>query len=237
MPTTCLNAKREVLISFDFSRDEWDALKSTYQQAGLIMKCCGAPAVPKTSRLGTQFFAHKNSECGEGHESLEHILCKQLVVKGARSAGWKALPEEAGKDIEGNKWISDVLCSKGQRKVAFEIQLANQTFSEYKRRTAVYHKSKVRCLWLVRRTESLAILGQMCRDKIESQGAVDPGRLPDRQDMPLFLVDVTDVGNIFVFFPWRLGCGPHQIPLDLFIHGCLSGQLSFRGGLWRWSLA
>jgi hypothetical protein len=235
MSVSCLDNNGDELISFDFSESEWNLLKSSYPQARLTMKCCGAPAVPKTSHLGTQFFAHQQNSCGEGRETLEHIMCKQLVVKGARDAGWKALPECAGEDADGNKWVADVLCLKGQSKVAFEIQLAAQAFGDYKNRTIRYAKSGVRCLWLIRRSRRFSIARQMIIDRIGKTGHSDIiGCYPDRHDMPLFQVDVTDRECIYVVFPLRQGRGPYDLPLDVFTCGFLSGRLLFKDGLWLW---
>jgi hypothetical protein len=236
MPMTCLNAQNERLTSIDYSSAEWNQLKTEYETLGLHMKCCGAPAIPKTSQHGTQFFAHKSDACGEGLESIEHILCKELIVKGAKQANWEANPEELGEDIEGNQWIADVLCVKNQQKIAFEVQLSSQTFAEYKRRTLRYQQSGVWSLWLIRRTKKNPIGEQMILDRIGSTKRKDViGHRPDRQDMPVFQVDIVDRENIFVFFPWHHGQGPYELPLDLFVRGALSGQMSFRDGCWCWN--
>lgn len=235
MPVTCLTSLKERLISFDYSRDEWEKIKSSHLDFGLHMKCCGAQAIPKTSKLGTQFFAHKSDACGEGKESAEHILCKELVVNGARRAGWYATPEESGTDNEGNAWIADALCSKENQRVAFEIQLASQTFSEYKRRTVRYEKSGVASLWLIQRKRKHPIAEQMILDRIQSTNRRDVfEHHPDRKDMPVFQVDVSSLENIFVFFPWHHGNGPYQLPLDEFVFGVLSGKMSFKEKRWCW---
>jgi competence CoiA-like predicted nuclease len=201
------------------------------------MKCCGAPAIPKTSKLGTQFFAHKTNACGEGKESIEHILCKELIVKGALQAGWKADPEESGCDKEKNNWVADVLCSQGSIKIAFEVQLASQTFSEYKRRTERYSNSGVKCLWLIQRKRKNPIAEQMILDRIQSNNRRDVFvHHPDREDMPVFQVDISDQENIFVFFPWHHGKGPHKLPLSEFVYGVLSGVMEFRDERWCWNI-
>jgi len=235
LPVTCLTSSNERLISFDYTVDEWDELKGNYVDLGLHMKCCGAPAIPKTSKLGTQFFSHKTDACGEGKESIEHIRCKELIVLGGRAAGWQANPEESGEDGGQNAWIADVLCVKDVSKIAFEVQLASQTFPEYKRRTERYNNSGVRCLWLIRRKRRHPIAEQMILDRINTTNRNDVlGHHPDREDMPVFQVDVSDLDNISVFFPWHHGKGPYQIPLEDFSRGVLSGQMSFLDGRWCW---
>lgn len=235
MPVTCLTSSNDRLISFDFTSEDWNDLKANYVALGLHMKCCGAPAIPKTSKLGTQFFSHKTDACGVGKESIEHIRCKELIVKGGRAAGWQANPEEPGKDASQNAWFADVLCVKNTEKIAFEVQLASQTFPEYKRRTERYDNSGVSCLWLIRKVRRHPIAEQMILDRINSRNRKDVfDHHPDREDMPVFQVDVTDLDNIFVFFPWHHGKGPFQISLDEFTRGVLSGKMSFIDGRWCW---
>ena len=44
--------------SFDLTKEEWNDLKRNYHTKDLKTVCCGNKAIPKTSNLGTQFFAH-----------------------------------------------------------------------------------------------------------------------------------------------------------------------------------
>lgn len=236
LPVTCLTNFNQRLISFDYTPSEWNNLKSNYADLGLYMKCCGAQAIPKTSKLGTQFFAHKTDACGEGKESIEHIRCKELIVLGARDAGWLANPEESGIDLHNNPWVADVLCIKNNVKFAFEVQLASQTFAEYKRRTERYINSQVSCLWFIPLKRKHPIAEQMILDRINSTKRSDViGHHPDRQDMPVFQVDISDLENILVFFPWHHGNGPFHIPLREFANGVLSGRMNFNNQRWCWS--
>lgn len=200
------------------------------------MRCCGSPAIPKTSKLGTQFFAHKSDTCGVGGESAEHLRCKELIIKGARDCGWRAEPEEGGQSPNGEIWIADVLCSKNAEKIAIEVQLATQTFDEYKQRTVRYRNSGIGCLWLIRKKQRNPISEPMILDRIQSKNRNDVlGHHPDRQDMPVFQVDVTEMDNMFVFFPWHHGNGPYQIPVSDFISGVLSGKMTFNEKRWCWN--
>jgi hypothetical protein len=236
LPVTCLTKTSQKIISFDFAPSEWAKLKSSYVGLGLHMKCCGAPAIPKTSKIGTQFFSHKTDACGEGTESIEHIRCKELIVLGARNASWIANPEESGIDKDNNAWVADVLCFKNDVKIAFEVQLANQTFSEYNMRTIRYLNSQVKCLWFIPRKQKHPIAEQMVLDRINSTERRDViGHHPDREDMPVFQVDVSDINNISVFFPWHHGNGPYQIPLQEFVKGVLLGKMAFKSARWCWS--
>jgi len=236
MPISCLSSDGKIIISLDFDMVSWKELKVNYKNSGLCLKCCNAPAVPKTSNLGMQFFAHKSDSCGEGGESLEHLKCKELIIKAARKIAWVALPEEEGKDPEGNAWRADILCSNYDNKIVFEVQLASQTFEEYKKRTEQYLRSGLKCVWFTETRCHSSISKQMILDRIHSKSIKDAiGHFPDREDLPIFQIDVTNINNIFVFFPWRQGNGPFKIPLDDFVVGYLSGALTFSESKWRWN--
>ncbi len=137
--------------SFDFHRDEWISLKDTYKTQSLLMPCCQAKAIPKTSKLGTQYFSHsRRGDCTSAPETKEHMYLKFLIAKVAQQCGWKVTTEHEGHTPDGEKWIADVFCQKGDSKLAFEIQWSHQTEDEYLRRTEKYKKSGVRCAWLFR---------------------------------------------------------------------------------------
>lgn len=134
--------------AFEFDAPQWAALKEKYRLVGLRVPCCGVAAVPKTSALGTQFFAHaRRGECTTAPESAEHIYCKQLVAQAARSAGWAVTTERPGVSPEGEEWVADVFCEKGTAKIALEIQMAPQTDEEAVRRQQRYKASGVRGAW------------------------------------------------------------------------------------------
>lgn len=141
----------EPIQSFDLAKEEWAALKVEYKQRELTMPCCGRTAIPKTSNLGTQYFAHsRKSDCTSAPETAEHLYLKFVVAKEAKELGWHVSTEKAGHTPSGEGWIADILCEKGNTKVAIEIQWSPQSEDEYIRRTLKYKESGVRCLWLFR---------------------------------------------------------------------------------------
>lgn len=72
----------ETIQAFDYPIDAWDALKKKYKKENLSMPCCGGHSVPKTSKYGIFFFAHKSeSECNGTPESPEHLYLKYLLAK------------------------------------------------------------------------------------------------------------------------------------------------------------
>lgn len=143
-------SEAQQLHSFDFNEDQWRELKATYRSRGLRIPCCGARAIPKTSVLGTQFFAHaRKGDCSTAPESQEHLFCKAIVALAAQSAGWKVTTERAGTSPAGHAWVADVFCEKGKAKVAIEIQMSRQAPEELKTRQQRYKESGVRAAWLV----------------------------------------------------------------------------------------
>ncbi|MCU1579985.1 MAG: hypothetical protein JWP19_2189 [Rhodoglobus sp.] len=143
--TACLD---ERLLQAPFvAPDEWAALKGRLPRPRLK---CGAEAVVKTSAIGTQFFAHYRRSEGDEHkgESPEHLQVKAAIMIAAQRLGWDARDEEAGPE---RRWIADVLVSKGDRRIAFEVQLAGQTAEEFQFRQDRYESDGVEAMWLVKR--------------------------------------------------------------------------------------
>ena len=67
MPLSCKLGEKTV-FSFDFDAPGWAGLKaSNASEKNLRMTCCDEHVTLKTSKLGTQFFAHKRrGECTSG---------------------------------------------------------------------------------------------------------------------------------------------------------------------------
>lgn len=138
------------ILSFEFSKAEWQELKnaSKRNQVQLIMPCCEARAIPKTSPHGIFFFAHyRRGGCDSAPESQEHLLFKSIVARAAKAAGWNVTTERQGTSKTGDTWIADVFCTKDDASVAYEIQLSRITEEEIHRRQTKYAQSNVRCIW------------------------------------------------------------------------------------------
>ena len=143
----------QLIYSFQYNLKDWIALKED-KNADFAMPCCGNQAILKTSKLGTQFFAHKvkpkDSNCSTGGESAEHIHIKYLVMKELDRNGWAVEVEKRGATPNGEEWIADIYAEKGKAKIAIEVQWSPQAFIETKRRQEKYARSGVRCAWLLR---------------------------------------------------------------------------------------
>lgn len=188
--------------SFNYSESEWMELKSSYAQQALIMACCDRKAIPKKSKLGTQYFAHaKRGDCTTAPETADHLKLKALVALSATAQGWSLTTEEPGETPDGEKWVADVMCQKGNARVAIEVQWSHQTRAEFERRTQKYLSSGVRCAWLFRLHRSRRYMSK----------------------------DFEDAYNL-PYFGFRDWCDGYQISrykvsLEEFVAGMLSGKL------------
>lgn len=152
MPLKC-ELDGEQCFSFSYTAAAWEALKASRKERDLRMPCCGSKATPKTSSLGTQFFAHtRRGDCTSGQETREHLLAKYLVARGAYAAGWDVDVEYRGETPDGETWVADVFATKGKAKVALEVQWSPQSEKETRRRQQRYRESGVRGAWFLRET-------------------------------------------------------------------------------------
>lgn len=152
MPLKCV-LDNEPCFSFTYTPCAWEALKAARNAHDMRMPCCKSKAIPKTSVLGTQFFAHaRRGECSSGQETREHLLAKYLIARGAHEAGWSVDVERRGETPGGQTWVADVFATKGKAKVALEVQWSSQSENETRRRQQRYRESGVRGAWFLRKT-------------------------------------------------------------------------------------
>ncbi len=151
MPLLAYTHSGEPLIAPLMTDDEWERLRSARNRDAWMPYGKGR-AIPKTSRLGTRFFAHPPGQTSEGaKESDLHLYIKAQSLIGARAAGWDALPEQSGMTPDGQDWRADVLCRRPGKlwTVAIEAQVQLQGEEAYRQRQERYVASGVRALWLV----------------------------------------------------------------------------------------
>jgi competence protein CoiA len=154
MPLRCVDPRENVPIhAFDLSAEDWARLVNLNRQhRHLRLPCCSAEVTLRRSRKGTQFFAHKSiGSCATAPETEAHLRLKQIAVEVARANGWEAATEVAGQCPNGERWTADVLATRGDVRVAIEIQWSSQTAAETASRQARYASAGVRGLWLMRR--------------------------------------------------------------------------------------
>ncbi|KKN85109.1 hypothetical protein LCGC14_0282780 [marine sediment metagenome] len=190
--------------AFDLAPNDWNTLKETYKKGSLVMPCCPRNAIPKTSKLGVQHFAHsRRGECTSAPETEDHLLLKSCIATAAQRAGWEVTTEHSGSTPAGEQWIADVYCSKGTAKVAIEVQWTPQVHDEYVRRTYKYTESGVRCVWLFRLTGS---------------GHYHLADFPQSRELPYFGIRKSN-GDYLV--------SQYDTPISDFVAGLLSGHVTW----------
>ena len=207
MPLKCLS-NGNTLYAFDFTPEEWLRQK-TLNRADhhLRMPCCSAAVVLKTSKLGTRFFAHARSgECQSAPESAQHLLAKKIIAEAVRTADWEVTTEHIGTTPDGERWVADVLATKGAKQIAIEVQLSRQNLEETMRRQERYDRSGVRGLWLLKHADGF----------------------PDDKTLPAFPIRYDEETSAFI-----VEVGNVAIPLTKFVIGALQGSLLFAPAIGR----
>jgi len=148
MPLKALVNGEEVL-SWNFTREEWKHLDEAKKlgECEITMECCGAPAILKAGTR-IQHFAHRNlpDYCDWKPVSPEHRLAAFLIARACIEAGWDAKEESGGAGFR-----ADVLASKDEIKIAFEVQLKYQTLEETLRRRGLITANDVVDYWLFKK--------------------------------------------------------------------------------------
>lgn len=129
----------------------WRDLVKHPRYAELVLIECGLRAKRVTSHMGRQYFAHYPSlECPVVHksESPQHLAMKQALKDRINAApGWTAEVEAAHPE---RAWTADVLATNTDgRRLAFEVQLSQQTEEEFVRRSQRYVDDRIGPVWVV----------------------------------------------------------------------------------------
>jgi hypothetical protein len=194
------------VYSFDHDDESWQTLKNNHKNLNLVMPCCNSHAVPKTSKLKNYFFAHsKQGECTSAPETPEHLYLKTIIAKISRSEGWHVTTEKQGETPSGENWIADVYCTKGNAKLAFEVQWSPQSNDEFIRRTKKYTESDVRVAWLYRLRGNKEYFNH---------------DFPVSKELPLFGIRHNKETN-------ALTVPQFGLPVEEFIQGAFKGQLKW----------
>jgi hypothetical protein len=135
--------------------DQWHALRTRVQSkaADVRLPCCGAAGHLRVSKNGTRHFFHaRTADCAWKPETESHLLAKNEIVLGCADARWEAKTEVGGPD-----WRADVLATRGNVRIAFEIQWSSQTEKETRLRQSRYKVNGVRCCWFFRKPPAVLI--------------------------------------------------------------------------------
>jgi len=136
-------------ISVKINDDEWLDLKSKARKglSSITLPCCHHPAFLRTSSKGLKHFVHAKgvSNCDGKPETVEHLKSKIEIFEACEENGWNATLE-----YSENDWRADVLATKDEMRIAFEVQWSKQTIEETNFRQKRYAESKVRGCWFFR---------------------------------------------------------------------------------------
>ncbi len=147
MPFKALVNGKEVQ-SWTYTRKEWKELDAAKKRGDIeiTMCCCGSPAILRAgSRI--QHFAHypgsKPETCNWKRKSPEHEKVQYIIAKACHEAGWQAEIE-----VPGPGYIADVLATKDDKRIAFEVQLERQTLEGTIERREKFAADDVKDYWL-----------------------------------------------------------------------------------------
>ncbi|MBN1452927.1 MAG: hypothetical protein JW963_18055 [Anaerolineales bacterium] len=205
----------EQVVAPLLSDDEWFELRQAVRagKKSVVMPCCNGPGHLRMSKLGLKHFAHnRGSQRTDGcdrHETQEHLLAKAEIAIACKAASYDPITEASGPD-----WRADILATKGNIKIAFEVQWSSQTLDETLARQQRYKEAGIRCCWLFRKP---------------------PPQLQDaNRDLPLFPVRQDENGNFLVsllppaFWKYPSIVPPKEMLLQEFIAALLQGRIKFR---------
>lgn len=182
MPLRAITPCGKSYSSYSVDDSEWATLRNRTKRPTLLMPCCDSKAIPKQNKYGTRYFSHqKKSGCLYKSETKEHLNAKLAVARVASEAGWEVFTEYKGETPNGKVWFADVMCIRGNAKIAIEIQWSWQSMADYRIRQEIYRESGVRCAWFFR---------------LRKSNSWDDD-LSTSRDIPMF--GMIDVGENFVF--------------------------------------
>lgn len=168
--------------SYSVDDCEWATLRDRTTRPALFMPCCDSKAIPKQNKYGTKYFSHQQkSGCLYKNETKEHLKAKLALAKAASDLGWEVFTEYKGQTPSGKVWFADVMCIRGNAKIAIEVQWSWQSMADYRTRQEIYRESGVRCAWFFR---------------LRKSNSWDDA-LNTSHDIPMF--GMIDVGESFVF--------------------------------------
>lgn len=222
--------------SFSVNEVEWKSMKKE-PIGSYIMRGSEWPAILKRSIRGLHFFAHAPGFKGvkPEPESIEHLQAKAIIAKSLRAAGYAAIVEKQGVSQDNEAWQADVFCETKSVRIAFEIQLSQQTLDEYLSRSFRYQKSGVQCIWLVRCPGHFKALGKAITYKLHDEGKPYLNRRAEISELAAVGLEFQKGDEasmkVIVFPP---GIFPRRIALADFAVGILSGKMEYTENGWQW---
>ncbi|HIH04085.1 MAG TPA: hypothetical protein HA263_09670 [Methanoregulaceae archaeon] len=142
----------EPVICLDFPAQAWREEKTRRKTGGVSYFCphCGEPMALATSQRGRPYFKHypKNDCPNSTPKSSEHERLQVAIYQLCRELGRATDIEARG---PGGEWTADVFAAKGEKKCAFEVQLAPISGEALEDRSRKYRASGIVPVWLLKK--------------------------------------------------------------------------------------
>lgn len=193
-------------VSLDLSPADWDDLSARRKSSAstVLLIGCEQPGFLRRSKSGLQHFVHRAAGDCTSHEpeTPEHRAAKSAAYRAVHDAGWDADVEVSSPAGATSEWIADVMATRGNARVAIEIQWSRQDHAEFERRQARYAHDGVRAVWFARHTDHLPTAAN--------------------QALPVFSLTKTDDDQ------FHTAIGPHPLPLADAVVALLTRAVQFR---------
>jgi hypothetical protein len=163
-------------------------------------------AYGRTSPRGLQHFVHPpQSGCAHSGETHGHLIGKAEILGACAESGHEAQTEHTE-----DGWRADVLATRGDVRVAFEVQIGRLPLRDMLERQQRYRRSGVRGCWFCTHPPQ------------EMRASGVTGDLIARRDLPLFQIE-PDVEHGF-----SVHLGGRRYPLARIVASLLAGRIAFR---------
>ena len=229
MTSLAVSQDGKPVLAESFDEHDWQALKDSYKVGDLLMPCCMAPAIPKTSPNFLQFFAHFSDECASSPESQWHVASKEALVRELLSLGVEAQLEKAGRNAI-SAWKADVFFVVEERQIAIEVQHSYQHLREYFDRQERYVRSGVEAYWLLYSPRYMTLAKSLSKHRIKTEFA---GKLPDGDlfpcvpQLPIAYFDPYDEQGMVK------GARLFRATLEDWLKSLISNEFKYAAGAWR----
>lgn len=193
MTSLVISRNGKPVLAESFNERDWQALKDSYKVGDLLMPCCMAPAIPKTSPNFLQFFAHYSDECSSSPESQWHLATKEALVKELLSLGIEPKFEEPGRSAI-SAWKADVFFVVEERQIVIEVQHSYQHLRDYLSRQERYVQSGVDAYWLLYLPRYMTLSKSLLKHRIKTEfsGELLHGTLQCVPELPIACFDPSD---------------------------------------------
>lgn len=137
-----------MLTAFNKTLNQSCLAMNSEKGADYLCRDCKAEVVLKKGIHKIDHFAHKNlGDCPSGGESPLHMEAKLAIAQKFKDAGFNISLEKHFDFLSGYR-RADVYATKGDIRVAFEIQHSPMTFDEIMSRTQSYNENGIRVVWV-----------------------------------------------------------------------------------------